>query len=1055
MKDYKVLEQKIDGLELALAIEQTKQQMLTNYYNCGIWEYDIKNKRLTQTRKLDGKWQDRNMVVENYRDTMLNWGRIHPHDIDIFEAYCDSMDAGEKVFSYELRIISDDSRFIWIRYDGTTLFDKNGSPAYVVGTTLDITKEKYEDQLDVPELMHDTLTRLYDKETASRMIQKLIDETDASLRSGILMLIDFDNFKRINDTWGKLYGDSILEAASGILYTNFATSDIVGRIGGDEFMVYCPNVARMEDAYTIANRLMFRIRNFLELKDASSMELSIGIAFFPQDASDFDTLYQCADRALLEAKEKGRNRTVIYHSDLARRYHTGESERKQSSVNIVHKLSNIEKELFDYSFEILSQTPDFLDAIRKIFAEAGLFFGLDRIFLAEYRPIRQQTLITAYWEREQTGEDFKYIEESCHRNWAAEERYYAHTDYCVVTDGISEIHNLEGLKENMHFFPGQMIQFPIMDGARLAGTITFESWSNDGTQLSSRIATLSSITKMISSYVLRLRSKDELETEILYTGRAMDAQKLAYYAIEADTYNLTFISRYAGETFPNIRLGEKCYHMIRNLSSPCPDCPIHNLSGTCRQCSAEIYREESDSWHTVTASRLPQSGQYGTDCPQLLICWTDVTAFLDRVKSTDQLTGTLSYDKFRAEALRRIMAKRTNYSIVFMGLKDFSHINDTYGYSVGDKILKNFADILQNALTDAELLCRIKGDDFALLLETDLKVPTADRIALLSQPLQAMMREKYPKIELRCFSGIYEIRPDDYSVSAVLDKAGKARNVALTNYYKYHGIYTYTDEYARQEELEAQMERNMLEAMHSGNYRVYFQPKVDLNSGKIAGAEALVRLLDTTGKLISPGQFIPLAEKNGFVLEIDKVVFEKTMYLIEKWTSEGKKVPVISVNLSRLHLFRDDLTTYMANLLSRYHLEPSQIELEITESLFFDDTDRMIEMIHQLKNMGYLISMDDFGSGFSTLSLMKSLPLDVLKIDGSFFLQNELDEKNKAVIAAIMHLAKNLNFRIISEGIETQEQASFAREQGSDCAQGYFFYRPLPAEEFEALLESC
>ena len=252
--------------------------------------------------------------------------------------------------------------------------------------------------------------------------------------------------------------------------------------------------------------------------------------------------------------------------------------------------------------------------------------------------------------------------------------------------------------------------------------------------------------------------------------------------------------------------------------------------------------------------------QYGTDCPQF-ICWTDVTAFLDRVKSTDQLTGTLSYDKFRAEALRRIMAKRTNYSIVFMGLKDFSHINDTYGYSVGDKILKNFADILQNALTDAELLCRIEGDDFALLLETDLKVPTADRIALLSQPLQAMMREKYPKIELRCFSGIYEIRPDDYSVSAVLDKAGKARNVALTNYYKYHGIYTYTDEYARQEELEAQMERNMLEAMHSGNYRVYFQPKVDLNSGKIAGAEALVRLLDTTGKLISPGQFIPLAEK--------------------------------------------------------------------------------------------------------------------------------------------------------------------------------------------------
>ena len=1050
MKDQETLEQRIAELELALAIEHAKQQLLTNFYNCGIWEYDIKNKRLIQSRKLDGRWQDRHMVVDNYRETSLNWGRIHPHDIDIFEAYCDSMDAGEKVFSYEMRIISDDSRFIWVRYDGTTLFDKNGNPAYVVGTTLDITKEKTEKRQKAIQSIQSSQSTLYDKDTSVHLIRQMVEEPDSSAKNGILMLINFGDFKRINDTWGIDYGDSVLEAASRILYTNFASTDIVGKTGGVDFIAYCPNVVREEDASSIANRLMFRIRNFLELKDASSISVSIGIAFFPRHAMDYDTLYRCADYALTEAKQLGKNHFVTYHSQLVERPTGG--ERASSSQE---GLSNIEKDLFDYSFEVLSQTPDFLDAIGKIFAEAGLFFGLDRIFLAEYRPLRQQIEITAYWETQESEKDFKYIEESCNRNWTAEERYYAHTDYCVVTGGVSEIHNLQGIKENMDHFPDQLIQFPIMDGSRLAGTISFESWGNEGTQLSAKIATLSSITKMISSYVLRLRSKDELETEILYTGKAMDVQQLAYYAIDASNYDLTFISRYAGEIFPNIRLGEKCYQTIRNLSSPCPDCPIGNLSGACRQCSAEIYRDESDSWHTVTASRLPESGQYGTNVPQFLVCWTDVTAFLDRVKSTDQLTGALSYDKFRAEALRRIMAKKTNYSLVFMGLKDFSHINDKYGYAIGDKILKSFAEILQNALTGAELLCRIKGDDFVLLLETDLQLPTADRIALLSQPLQALMREKFPKIELPCFSGIYDIQPDDYSISTVLDKAANARNVAVSNYYKYHGIYTYNEEYARQAQQEAEMERNMLEAMHSGNYLVYFQPKVDLNTGKIAGAEALVRLMDTNGNIISPARFIPLAEKNGFVLEIDKIVFEKTMYLIQKWTNDGKKVPVISVNLSRLHLLCDDLLPYMEGLLSRYELDPSQLELEITESLFFDDADRMIDMIQQLKDIGYQISMDDFGSGFSTLSLMKSLPLDVLKIDGSFFLHNELDEKNKAVISSIIHLAKNLNFRIISEGIETSEQASFAREQGSDCAQGYYFYKPMPPEEFEALLEDA
>ncbi len=162
---------------------------------------------------------------------------------------------------------------------------------------------------------------------------------------------------------------------------------------------------------------------------------------------------------------------------------------------------------------------------------------------------------------------------------------------------------------------------------------------------------------------------------------------------------------------------------------------------------------------------------------------------------------------------------------------------------------------------------------------------------------------------------------------------------------------------------------------------------------------------------------------------------------------------MVSVNVSRLHLLNDNLPVYMKSLSDKYGLKPEQIELEITESVFFEDTERLVDMIKQMKDIGYITSMDDFGAGFSTLSLMKSLPVDVIKLDGGFFLKNQLDGKSRAVISAMMQLAENLGFKVVSEGVETMEQVEFIREQGSRCVQGFYFYKPMPPEEFEKLLK--
>ena len=322
----------------------------------------------------------------------------------------------------------------------------------------------------------------------------------------------------------------------------------------------------------------------------------------------------------------------------------------------------------------------------------------------------------------------------------------------------------------------------------------------------------------------------------------------------------------------------------------------------------------------------------------------------------------------------------------------------------------------------------------------------------LSDDLAKKFRKKFPNIAINCFAGIYRIPEGEEYISRCLDKAMKARKMALRSIYETNGTYIYTREFELQEIEKDAINRAMKDSLEKGYFRVFFQPKVNILTNEIIGAEALVRMVDADGNLISPGKFIPLAEENGMIVEIDKFVYEETFKLMRKWMDEGKKVPLISVNLSRLHLLNDGLPEYIKQLSDKYGLRPEEIELEITESVFFEDTERLVGIIKNMKDMGYVISMDDFGAGFSTLSLMKSLPVDVIKLDGGFFLKNELDYKNKAVISAIMRLAENLGFETVSEGIETEEQVDFVREQGGKCVQGFYFYRPMPAEEFSKLI---
>lgn len=1046
------LKKKIEELELQLKKQQEMEEAVEEI-DCGLWEYIIAAKRLDQSRKFGGQFSESSLIVENYRQQVHEWNLIYPDDWDIFDAYCDSMDRGDAHLTYELRAMCDDGYFVWYRYEGQTVFDENGTPVKVVGRTLDITEEKNERDRLEKQVSRDLLTGLYDREIALRMIERKLPADTQS--GGALLLVDIDDFKRINDKFGHLYGDTLLETISGIIYTHFRAKDIVSRVEGDEFLIYCSGIGDETGIRRLVDKLMVRFQEFVVDREGNRVGLSVGVAFYPRNGATYADLYHSACVALACAKQRGKNRYVIYSPEMegideVKDSYQKTQEKKKQSLFAIKKSEDTNKELFDFSFDVICHEKNFYDALQIIFKEVCLYFSLDRSTLMECAKGSQKITVTAKWAREDDGNDAELMEQTSVGNWPIMEAAYRDVEYLIIDDGKSGDRDFKEDVIIMNKVPVTAVQFPVMDGDKMTGALTFESW-NEKTWTQVEISTLASITKMISSYLLAIQTKSELEVEYIVGKKAMDVQKLIYYVVDKNSHELSYMSRFARGVLPEAGYGQKCYEALKGRKSPCMECPIQDCKAENDFTNTvEVYNGEEDSWYTVTASKMNGS----SDDDKYLLCQSDVTAFLDRVRGEDQLTGVMSYERFRMDAIKVIRRSRDGYMLVFVGIQDFARINDEYGYEVGDQVLKAYADLMKRNMVDNELLCRVKGDDFAVLLKERPSSNIKDRLQEYSAILTERFRERFPDIAINCFGGVYFIYDSLEHISRCLDKAMKARKVVLKNFYETGGIYTYSKDFELQEKEKEEMNRAMKESLEKGFFKVYFQPKVDTFTGEIIGAEALVRLVDKNNRLVSPGKFIPLAEENGMIVEIDKFVYDRTFELMSKWIKAGKQVPLVSVNLSRLHLLDDNLPEMIKSMSDKYGLKPEQIELEITESVFFEDTERLVKIIKRIKDLGFIISMDDFGAGFSTLSLMKTLPIDIIKLDGSFFLKNELDTKNKAVISAIMQLSKNLQFETVSEGVETKEQVEFIKEQGGRCVQGFYFYKPMPAEEFEMLLKT-
>ncbi|WP_227835204.1 MULTISPECIES: EAL domain-containing protein [unclassified Clostridioides] len=428
---------------------------------------------------------------------------------------------------------------------------------------------------------------------------------------------------------------------------------------------------------------------------------------------------------------------------------------------------------------------------------------------------------------------------------------------------------------------------------------------------------------------------------------------------------------------------------------------------------------------------------------------------LIKIAYVDPVTKGYSKARFDMEAKAIIESTSAGtYSLVSININKFKLINDSFGSNAGDKTLKYIHDVIANYLEREELLCRVSNDQFNILIKTISQKEILKYIENITNDINSFNKDKECKYFIALSIGVYKIDDPNIPLVSIQDRANVARKNIKGNTVT-HPLYTcvfYSDLERLRMLKEKEMENRMEEALDNNEFVVYLQPKVNLKNNNIVGAEALVRWQDPDRGLIPPNDFIPFFEKNGFIIKLDHYVFEKSCAMIRKWIDNGETPIPISVNFSRAHLNNKDFLEKYKTIRDKYDVPAKLLEIELTETLIFDNLQMLLNVIDQIHEEGFQCSLDDFGSGYSSLNMLKEIKVDTLKLDRAFFSSPNADNVSENyVIESVVELAKKLNMNSVSEGVETILQMEYLKKINCDMIQGYVFSKPIPQEIFEKM----
>lgn len=416
----------------------------------------------------------------------------------------------------------------------------------------------------------------------------------------------------------------------------------------------------------------------------------------------------------------------------------------------------------------------------------------------------------------------------------------------------------------------------------------------------------------------------------------------------------------------------------------------------------------------------------------------------------DEVTGAYNGVYFRT-----ILTDKCNNHVPLalnvLNIRNFKYINETYGVLTADKVLCRIKECLDSIRKENEFFCRETADIFYLALNEQSADKLTKRIHSIYKLIQESCKDILGEyvLSLSCGTVFVEKSPEPYSATANLNYIMVA--LAETKKKKQDDICIYDEELHKDEQIRSYVENNMQKALEQGEFKLYLQPKINLDNGKLMGAEALVRWLSKDRGMIYPDKFIPLFEENGFCVKLDLYMVEQACKQIRHWIDSGLPAMHISVNQTRLLFTSENYVEKLLEITSKYKVSPKYITLEILESIAIDNIESINICIDKLRSKGFRISMDDFGSGYSSLNTLGKLKIDELKLDRLFLMDVTKDKEGvqRKIMACILALAKQLNIDTVAEGVETEQDEDMITKLSCDYGQGYYYSRPISVKDFE------
>lgn len=1042
--------------EMKAMLEEQKYLIISDISEELPYEYDIEEDIITFAEKFNHIFEGHS-IIQNPAKNMVKDGLVSNDTKEAIEELFYLAGAGTEYHSTEFKLNTKNGGYQWYFSTFSTIYDEDGHPLRVVGLLRNIHVQKVEQQKLLTKAETDLMTGLLNKATTESKIKSHLRELNGN-NYNVLMLVDIDDFKNINDTFGHLKGDEVIIDIANALMDITSEYDLAGRLGGDEFCVFFSNLLDTQVACEKATLVADRLRALYPGdNDSCKVTLSIGIAS-TNEQIPYNILLENADTALYQAKLNGKNCYYCYKEDMKR----GNYENSRGEKD---KTSSADEKLINELLTTLFSSTNTYTAIEKALALIGDSYEIDKISIWEYsynksfvdcthqwcakginndRAVKQHTPATVFEELDSMG---------------ADGIVYSSDTTLIKLNSASMSPMSEGIR--------RLIQSQIVLNGKIIGYIGFYSKDASGTWSAATLSAFKLLFKLLGEAVCAKQSQKNLSLLREDTIRAFDIVQDPIIIVDKDTYEILYFNDIAIDYYPNLTLNGKCHSNIYQESTPCKDCPLHKMSdGKPARCTKQnsYIKEMVDismtpiKWNTGSnAFLIATSAHKETKSERIKKELEQNIAIEKRIAEAsykDIITGYGNFEKFKLDAQEILNNNpEQDYVMFYFNIKNFKYINETYGHNVGDRTLKTVADVMHKYLCEGETFARVINDTYIMLIHYKNQDGFMDTFNNIKNEVHDACRMIQDRFVIDFTTGILIIDENmhSYSINRLVDRAmmaGKSIDQTTGITYAF-----YDDEYHKKVLNEAQIENSMHSAMENNEFCAYVQPKYDIASNSLIGGELLVRWLSPSKGFLEPAAFIPSFERNGFIYNIDCFMLEEACKSLRKYLDNDIYVLPFSVNISRITLSHPSFISKVQDIVEKYYIPHHYLEFEITENIFSENYAQMIDVLRKLKELDFLISMDDFGTGYNSLTLLRDLPIDVIKLDHDFLSRSADDDKNAiCILKSIIDMAHALDIKIVSEGIETAEQLDMLKSINCEIGQGFLFAKPMPIGDYDKLI---